>query len=133
MTNKIIIAICLTFFTALANPIMAGEKQDAHISYVIKNAKLTKEEIAKVKPLLAAYYKDRSEAKANHKALKGKLETKEDAGKLSAAECDQLFESKQKQEHAELDVKKKHYAKLKTVVSTQKAYLIIKLCDDKVK
>ena len=113
--------------------VKAGEKDDAHVAYVLKNMKLSKEDAAKVKPLLYAYYKEMSNAKASHKALKEKYSKAEDAGKLTAAQCDELFESKQKQEMAQLAIRKTYYAKIKTVLPPAKAYKLMKLTNDKVK
>lgn len=132
MTRRIVVLFCFVLFTC-STVIIAGEKQDAHIAYVLKNAKLSKELNAKLKPMLMAYYKEISAAKSSHKQLKEKLGAKEDAGKLTAAECDQYFESKMKQESAQLEVRKKYYGQFKTILSTPQAYKVIKLCDDKVK
>ena len=111
----------------------AGEKDDAHIAYIFKNMKLSGDEKAKVKPILQAYYKEVSAAKAANKALKDKYDMAEDAGKLSAAQCDELFESKQKAERAELDIRKNYYPKFKAVLPVMKAYQLMKLANDKVK
>ena len=54
-----------------------------------------------------------------------------DANKLTAAQCDQLFEAKQKQEEKEPAVNRKWYAKFKTVLTAQQAYKAMKLSDDK--
>ena len=74
--------------------ISAGEKDDAHIAYIFKNMRLSSEEKTKVKPILQAYYKEVSNAKASNKALKDKYDMAEDAGKLTPAQCDELFDSK---------------------------------------
>ena len=111
----------------------AGEKDDAHISYIFKNMKLSNDEKAKVKPLLQAYYKEISASKAANKALKEKYDAAEDAGKLTAAQCDELFESKQKEQRAELDIRKAYYPKFKAVLPAMKAYQLMKLANDKVK
>ena len=113
--------------------VYAGEKDDAHIAYIFKNMKLSGDEKAKVKPILQAYYKEVSAAKAANKALKDKYDMAEDAGKLSAAQCDELFESKQKAERAELDIRKNYYPKFKAVLPVMKAYQLMKLANDKVK
>lgn len=113
--------------------VYAGEKDDAHIAYIFKNMRLSKEEKVKVKPILQAYYKEVSAAKAANKALKDKYDMAEDAGKLSAAQCDELFESKQKAERAELDIRKNYYPKFKAVLPVMKAYQLMKLANDKVK
>ena len=57
----------------------------------------------------------------------------EDLGKLTPQQCDELFQSKQKQEAGELEVRTRFYAKFKTVLTTQQAYEAIKLCNDKIK
>ena len=111
----------------------AGEKDDAHISYIFKNMKLSSDEKAKVKPILQAYYKEVSAAKASNKALKDKYDMAEDAGKLTPAQCDELFDSKQKAERAELDIRKAYYPKFKAVLPAMKAYQLMKLANDKVK
>lgn len=111
----------------------AGEKDDAHISYIFKNMRLSSDEKVKVKPILQAYYKEVSAAKAANKALKDKYDSAEDAGKLTPAQCDELFESKQKAERAELDIRKAYYPKFKAVLPAMKAYQLMKLANDKVK
>lgn len=111
----------------------AGEKDDAHISYIFKNMRLSSEEKTKVKPILQAYYKEVSAAKASNKALKDKYDMAEDAGKLTPAQCDELFDSKQKAERAELDIRKAYYPKFKAVLPAMKAYQLMKLANDKVK
>lgn len=111
----------------------AGEKDDAHIAYIFKNMRLSSEEKTKVKPILQAYYKEVSAAKASNKALKDKYDMAEDAGKLTPAQCDELFDSKQKAERAELDVRKEYYPKFKAVLPAMKAYQLMKLANDKVK
>lgn len=132
--KQILVTAILSIAMAMpAQHVYAGEKEDAHVSYVLKNMKLSKADAAKVKPLLYAYYKEMSNAKASHKALKEKYSKAEDAGKLTTAQCDELFESKQKQEMAQLAVKKSYYAKMKTVLPAAKAYKLMKLTNDKVK
>jgi hypothetical protein len=132
--KQILVTAILSIAMAMpAQYVYAGEKDDAHVSYVLKNMKLSKADAAKVKPLLYAYYKEMSNAKASHKALKEKYSKAEDAGKLTTAQCDELFESKQKQEMAQLAVKKSYYAKMKTVLPAAKAYKLMKLTNDKVK
>ena len=132
--KQILVTAILSIAMAMpALHVYAGEKDDAHVSYVLKNMKLSKADAAKVKPLLYAYYKEMSNAKASHKALKEKYSKAEDAGKLTTAQCDELFESKQKQEMAQLAVKKSYYAKMKTVLPAAKAYKLMKLTNDKVK
>ena len=111
----------------------AGEKDDAHIAYIFKNMRLSSEEKTKVKPILQAYYKEVSAAKASNKALKDKYDMAEDAGKLTPAQCDELFDSKQKAERAELDIRKAYYPKFKAVLPPMKAYQLMKLANDKVK
>lgn len=132
--KQIVLTAILGLIMALpVQHVYAGEKDDAHVSYVLKNMKLSKEDAAKVKPLLYAYYKEMSNVKASHKALKEKYSKAEDAGKLTTAQCDELFESKQKQEVAQLAVRKAYYAKMKTVLPAAKAYKLMKLTNDKVK
>ena len=113
--------------------ISAGEKDDAHIAYIFKNMKLSGEDKAKVKPILQAYYKEISAAKAANKALKDKYDAAEDAGTLTPAQCDELFESKQKEQRAELDIRKAYYPKFKAVLPAMKSYQLMKLANDKVK
>lgn len=133
MRKLILFAIfgLMTFIPA--QNINAGEKDDAHIAYIFKNMRLSGEEKTKVKPILQAYYKEVTAAKAANKALKDKYDAAEDAGKLTPAQCDELFESKQKAERAELDVRKEYYPKFKAVLPAMKAYQLMKLANDKVK
>ncbi len=82
--------------------------------------------------MLDAYYKEIAAAKADYKKLKDKYDDMRDAGKLTDAQCDLLFNAKIAQEKAELAVREKYYAKFKTVLSTAQAYQAIRLCNDKV-
>ena len=133
MKQLLLLAIFgLVTFVPVQN-ISAGAKDDAHIAYIFKNMKLSSDEKAKVKPLLQAYYKEISASKAANKELKEKYDAAEDAGKLTAAQCDELFESKQKEQRAELDIRKAYYPKFKAVLPTMKAYQLMKLANDKVK
>ena len=109
----------------------AGKKRDARVAYVLKNLRLKSDVEAKFKPLLDAYLKELADLKDPYKNLKDELQDAIDANKLTPAQCDQLFEAKQKQEEKEPAVQRKHYAKFKTVLTTQQAYRAMKLSDDK--
>ena len=133
MKQLLLLAIFgLVTFVPVQN-ISAGAKDDAHIAYIFKNMKLSSDEKANVKPLLQAYYKEISASKAANKELKEKYDAAEDAGKLTAAQCDELFESKQKEQRAELDIRKAYYPKFKAILPAMKAYQLMKLANDKVK
>ncbi|MBR6170676.1 MAG: hypothetical protein IKQ51_08275 [Bacteroidaceae bacterium] len=133
MRQLITLALFGLLMFAQVQHIYAGEKDDAHIAYIFKNMRLSSEEKTKVKPILQAYYKEVSAAKASNKALKDKYDMAEDAGKLTPAQCDELFDSKQKAERAELDIRKAYYPKFKAVLPAMKAYQLMKLANDKVK
>ena len=133
MRHLITLALFGLLVFAQVQHIYAGEKDDAHIAYIFKNMRLSSEEKTKVKPILQAYYKEVSAAKASNKALKDKYDMAEDAGKLTPAQCDELFDSKQKAERAELDIRKAYYPKFKAVLPAMKAYQLMKLANDKVK
>lgn len=133
MKQLFLTAILCFVMTLPTQQVFAGEKDDAHIAYIFKNMKLSSDEKAKVKPILQAYYKEISTAKAANKALKDKYDAAEDAGKLTPAQCDELFESKQKEQRAELDIRKAYYPKFKAVLPVMKAYQLMKLANDKVK
>ncbi|MBO7100139.1 MAG: hypothetical protein J6W21_09760 [Bacteroidaceae bacterium] len=133
MRHLITLALFGLLMFAQVQHIYAGEKDDAHIAYIFKNMRLSSDEKAKVKPILQAYYKEISAAKAANKALKEKYDAAEDAGKLTAAQCDELFETKQKEQRAELDIRKAYYPKFKAVLPAMKAYQLMKLANDKVK
>ena len=134
MKHFILIAAML-FSLALAMPssAQAGGKRDARVAYVLKNLRLKPDVEAKFKPLLEAFLKELSEVKDPYEDLKDDLQDAIDANKLTAAQCDQLFELKQKQEEQEPAVLRKWYAKFKTVITTQQAYKAMKLSDDKLK
>lgn len=133
MKQLFLTAILCFVMTLPTQQVFAGEKDDVHIAYIFKNMKLSSDEKAKVKPILQAYYKEISTAKAANKALKDKYDAAEDAGKLTPAQCDELFESKQKEQRAELDIRKAYYPKFKAVLPVMKAYQLMKLANDKVK
>ena len=109
----------------------AGSKRDARVAYVLKNLKLKADVQEKFKPLLIEYLKELSDLKDPYKKLKDDLQDAIDANELTAAQCDQLFEAKQKQEDKEPALNRKHYAKFKTVLTAQQAYKAMKLSDDK--
>ena len=109
----------------------AGKKRDARVAYVLKNLRLKADVQTKFKPLLEAYLKELSDLKDPYKKLKDEMQDAIDANKLSAAQCDKLFEAKQKQEEKEPALNRKHYAKFKTVLTAQQAYKAMKLSDDK--
>ena len=119
----------LTF--VMPSSALAESKRDARVTYVLKNLKLKSDMQEKFKPLLASYLQELADLKAPYKKLKDSLEDAIDANKLTAAQCDQLFEAKQKQEEQEPVLNRKWYAKFKTVLTAQQAYKAIKLSDDK--
>ena len=121
--------ICMAFTTP--SPAQAGPKRDARVAYVLKNLRLKSDVQEKFKPLLDAYLKELSDLKDPYKDLKDELQDAIDANKLTPAQCDQLFEAKQKQEEQEPALQRKWYAKFKTVLTTQQAYKAMKLSDDK--
>lgn len=109
----------------------AGKKRDARVAYVLKNLRLKSDVQEKFKPMLDAYLKELSDLKDPYKQLKDELQDAIDTNKLTAAQCDQLFEAKQKQEENEPALQRKWYAKFKTVLTAQQAYKAMKLSDDK--
>lgn len=135
MTHRILITLSMFCFLLLSTPVesIGATGPDAKISYVLKNLSLKKDVVAKFRPLLVQYYQEIDKVKAPRKALKDKYQKAEDAGKLTAQQCDELFASKQKQEADELEVRTRYYAKFKTVLPTAQAYEAIKLCNDKIK
>ncbi len=124
--------LCMLLMAAPAKVRGAG-KQDAHIAYVLKHLSLSKEATAKFRPVLVQYYQEIARVKAPRKALREKYQKAEETGKLTDKQCDELFQSKQKQEAGELEVRTRYYAKFKTVLTTRQAYEAIKLCNDKLK
>lgn len=123
--------VCLTI--AMPTTAQAGAKRDARVAYVLKNLKLKADVEEKFKPLLDAFLKELSDLKDPYQDLKDELQDAIDGNKLTAAQCDQLFEAKQKQEEKEPAVMRKWYAKFKTVLTAQQAYKAMKLSDDKLK
>lgn len=123
----------LSLTIAMPSSVLAGSKRDARVAYVLKNLKLKADVQEKFKPLLAAYLKELSDLKEPYKKLKDSLEDAINANKLTAAQCDKLFEAKQKQEEKEPALNRKYYAKFKTVLTAQQAYKAMKLSDDKLK
>ena len=121
----------LSLTIAMPSSAFAGKKRDARVAYVLKNLRLKSDVQEKFKPLLEAYLKELSDLKDPYKKLKDDLQDAIDANKLTAAQCDQLFEAKQKQEDKEPALNRKYYAKFKTVLTAQQAYKAMKLSDDK--
>ena len=127
----LIAAMLISLAVVMPSTAQAGSKRDARVAYVLKNLKLKGDVQAKFKPVLEAYLKELSDLKDPYKKLKDELQVAIDANKLTAAQCDQLFEAKQKQEEQEPALNRKWYAKFKTVLTAQQAYKAMKLSDDK--
>lgn len=127
----LIAAMFFCLAVTLPTSAQAGKKRDARVAYVLKNLRLKPDVQAKFKPVLDAYLKELSDLKDPYKKLKDDLQDAIDANKLTAAQCDQLFEAKQKQEDKEPALNRKWYAKFKTVITAQQAYKAMKLSDDK--
>ena len=127
------LALLVGLAVVMPSAAQAGKKRDARVAYVLKNLRLKSDVEAKFKPLLEAYLKELGDVKDPYKNLKDELQDAIDANKLTAAQCDQLFEAKQKQEEKEPAINRKHYAKFKTVLTAQQAYRAMKLSDDKLK
>ena len=127
----LIAAMFFCLAVTLPTSAQAGKKRDALVAYVLKNLRLKPDVQAKFKPVLDAYLKELSDLKDPYKKLKDELQDAIDANKLTAAQCDQLFEAKQKQEDKEPALNRKWYAKFKTVITAQQAYKAMKLSDDK--
>ena len=128
----LIAAIFISMAVVMPSSAYAGKKRDARVAYIMKNLRLKSDVQTKFKPLLEAYLKELSDIKAPYKKLKDELEDAINANKLTPAQCDQLFEAKQKQEDKEPALNRKWYAKFKTVVTTQQAYKAMKLSYDKI-
>ena len=134
MKRILLFAVMLLSLTIVApSAVQAGAKRDARVAYVLKNLRLKSDVQEKFKPLLEAFLKELSDVKDPYEDLKDELQDAIDTNKLTAAQCDKLFELKQKQEEQEPAVLRKWYAKFKTVLTTQQAYKAMKLSDDKLK
>ncbi len=127
----LILAMFISLATIMPSPAHAGKKRDARVAYVLKNLRLKSDVQEKFKPILDAYLKELGDLKDTYKNLKDEMQDAIDANKLTATQCDQLFEAKQKQEEQEPALNRKWYAKFKTVLTTQQAYKAMKLSDDK--
>jgi len=127
----LIAALFISLAVVMPSSAFAGSKRDARVAYVLKNLKLKADVQEKFRPLLDAYLKELGDLKDPYKDLKDELQDAIDANKLTAAQCDQLFEAKQKQEEQEPAINRKWYAKFKTVLTAQQAYKAMKLSDDK--
>lgn len=127
----LILALFISLATIMPSPAHAGKKRDARVAYVLKNLRLKSDVQEKFKPILDAYLKELGDLKDTYKNLKDEMQDAIDANKLTATQCDQLFEAKQKQEEQEPALNRKWYEKFKTVLTTQQAYKAMKLSDDK--
>ncbi len=127
--------LCISFLALffMGNMAMAAPKAtpEQQVAYVVKTMRLSGEKSTKLKAELKAYYKELEEVKAAHKALKKKYKNADDLGKLTSAQCEELFASKQKQEKAELDLKAKYYGRFKSFLTVPQAYDAIRLSNDK--
>ena len=127
----LISVMLISMAVAMPSTAHAGKKRDARVAYVLKNLRLKSDVQEKFKPILDTYLKELSDLKDPYKKLKDELQDAIDANKLTAAQCDQLFEAKQKQEEQEPALNRKWYAKFKTILTAQQAYKAMKLSDDK--
>ena len=125
------LAMLLSMTIVMPSSAFAGKKRDARVAYVLKNLRLKSDVQEKFTPILDAYLKELSDLKDPYKKLKDEMQDAINANKLTAAQCDQLFEAKQKQEEQEPALNRKWYAKFKTVITAQQAYKAMKLSDDK--
>ena len=125
------LAMLLSMTIVMPSSAFAGKKRDARVAYVLKNLRLKSDVQEKFTPILDAYLKELSDLKDPYKKLKDEMQDAINANKLTAAQCDQLFEAKQKQEEAEPALNRKYYTKFKTVLTAQQAYKAMKLSDDK--
>ena len=128
----LISVMLISLAVAMPSIAHAGKKRDARVAYVLKNLRLKSDVQEKFRPILDAYLKELSDLKDPYKNLKDEFQDAIDANKLTPAQCDQLFEAKQKQEEKEPAIHRKYYAKFKTVLTTQQAYKAMKLSDDKI-
>ena len=132
MKRFMFIAVMLvSLAVVMPSSAFAGKKRDARVAYVLKNLRLKSDVQEKFRPILDAYLKELGDLKDPYKNLKAELQDAIDGTKLTPAQCDQLFEAKQKQEEQEPALNRKYYAKFKTVLTTQQAYKAMKLSDDK--
>ena len=125
------LAMLVSMTIVMPSSAFAGKKRDARVAYVLKNLRLKSDVQEKFTPILDAYLKELSDLKDPYKKLKDEMQDAINANKLTAAQCDQLFEAKQKQEEAEPALNRKYYTKFKTVLTAQQAYKAMKLSDDK--
>jgi Skp family chaperone for outer membrane proteins len=133
MKHLMLIAVMfLSLTVAMPSSAFAGKKRDARVAYVLKNLRLKKDVQEKFRPILDAYLKELGDLKDPYKKLKDEMEDAINANKLTAAQCDKLFEAKQKQEEKEPALNRKYSAKFKTVLTAQQAYKAMKLSDDKI-
>ena len=129
MKHFMLISVMLiSMAVAMPSTAHAGKKRDARVAYVLKNLRLKSDVQEKFKPILDAYLKELILVSVNPV---DELQDAIDANKLTAAQCDQLFEAKQKQEEQEPALNRKWYAKFKTILTAQQAYKAMKLSDDK--
>lgn len=122
----------LVGFMLLPSAAIAQKEYQAQIKYVLRHLRITKEKKAELTPILTSYYEEIKEVKAPRAELRRELGAKEKKGDLSPSECNELFASKIKQEHAELDVREKYFEEFKKILTVQQAYTAIRLANDKV-
>lgn len=132
MKHRILImSALLVALLLLPSMVVAQTSYQPQIKYVLRHMRITKEKKAELTPVLVSYYNDINQAKAARKELKRKYGEAEKNGELTAEQCNLLFASKIKQEHAELDVREKYYEEFKKILTTQQAYNAIRLANDK--
>lgn len=129
--RNLILLILIGAFMLIPTIAFSQTAYQPQIKYVLRHLRITKEKKAELTPVLVKYYNDIAEAKAARRELKRKYGEAEKKGDLTPEQCNLLFQSKIKQEHAELDVREKYYEEFKKVLTTQQAYNAIRLANDK--
>lgn len=130
--NFFLLMLC-TLFALLPSSAFSQKSHQPQIKYVLRNLRITKEQKSALTPILESYYIEIKEVKAPRAELKRKYAAEEKSGNLTTEQCNQLFASKIKQEHLELDVRQKYYEEFKKVLTVQQAYNAIRLANDKLK
>lgn len=132
--KNLFVATAMLFAVSLSTATCVAQqpsKREIRCNYALKNLSLTKDQQAKVKPVIMAYLKAMHDATDTYDDLKDKYKAEIKAGRLSDAAANQLFAAKWVADAAELKVKKTYAPKFKAIIGAKNTWYCMDLLNDK--
>lgn len=129
---KRILSIALMLIAlSMSNVVLAGQKQDMRVAYVLRNLGVKRDVQAKLKPLLEAYLRDKKDANKEYDNLKAKYKVAIKNGTLTDSQAESLIGLKWTAANKELGVKKAYTNKFRAVLPYKKVWYCFDLLNDK--